>query len=119
MDNWFGSPPKIVRHVGDLNMVEADGKKFYRQEFIPMYMDGMDKPPVKVKCAPYDNHFIYKDMRRHSWTTFCTCGSPAVVVGFDVYKKDASAQGAMLVCLFHASERENPKYSFTHADGSS
>jgi len=106
------SSPKIVRVVGDLASVVVDGKRITRKQSIPMYLDGIEKPPLSVNCAPYDNHFVFKDMSRIGWTTFCTCGSAAVVVGYDAYKQDASAQGALLVCLVHTQ-------SGKHADGSS
>lgn len=60
-----------------------------------------------VICAPYDNHFIYEVPKRfkRSWFAMCTCGSPAVIVGSDVYKEDASPtkSGQMIVCLSHAN----------------
>lgn len=76
-----------------------------------------------VACPPMDNHFIYKDPEFVKGTlgknmTMCTCGSPAVIVGYNVYKQDASPAsegtvlGEMLVCLHHATYGK-------HADGSS
>lgn len=97
-ENIFGTPPKVVRSVGDLKQVTVDGKEFYRQ---PKLFLGQDLG--NIKCAPYDNEFIFADGRRKGWTLFCTCGSPAVIVGYDVYSRDASAQGALLVCYHHAA----------------
>lgn len=76
-----------------------------------------------VACAPYDNHYIYKDPEYDKGTvgkcaTMCTCGSMAVIVGYNVYKQDASpategtVPGEMLICLQHATFGK-------HADGSS
>jgi len=91
------TPPNIIHHRGELNEVTFEGKKFKRVEYIFMRDYGM------VKCAPYDDHFILYDPSHLGWTTFCTCGAPAVIIGYDAYKKDASAQGALLVCYEHAS----------------
>ena len=99
-------PPKIVRSVGDLNRVTADGKVFTREKFI--YIPNMGV----VNCAPYDNHFIFRDLRHKGWTLFCSCGAPAIVVGYDAYKKDGSNQGQLVVCMFHSSNNR-------HSDGSS
>lgn len=97
-ENIFGTPPKVVRSIGDLKSAEVDGKTFYRQQQLYLGDDlGI------VKCSPMDNEFIFVDGRRKGWTTFCTCGSPAVIVGYDVYSRDASAQGMMLVCYHHAA----------------
>jgi hypothetical protein len=101
-------PPTIVRSVGELNKVESDGKYFYRVPQIPVADMG------EIKCAPYDNHFIYKDSRRLGWVLFCTCGSPAVVVGYEGYRGQATNEGALLVCMFAAMD---PGHK--HNDGSS
>lgn len=104
--NIFGTPPKIVRSVGDLKSVVADGKTFYR-------LDKIHIPDIgTVAVAPYDNHLIFRDVRRKGWTLFCSCGSVACVVGYDVYGKDASRQGALLVCYYHSTYGK-------HVDGSS
>ena len=107
----------IIKHYLSPNEgITVDGKKVFRK----------DKVFVKewgrfVVCAPYDNHFIYLDEsnKMGRWFAMCTCGSPAVVVGANVYKKDASPTsgsgirpGEMLVCLHHAQYGK-------HADGSS
>jgi len=97
-ENIFGTPPKVVRSIGDLKQAQVDGKMFYRQDKVNLGVDmGV------INCAPYDNEFIFLDARRKGWILFCTCGSPAVVVGYDVYSRDASAQGALLVCYHHAA----------------
>ena len=113
------TPPKIVRSVGDLNMVEVDGRKVYRQKQI--YFGNMEHPDVQqdigwVKCQDTDNHFVYRhpDADRVGkplgWTTFCTCGSPAVIVGYDAYKNLGSNTGALLVCM-------HLLYNKRHQDG--
>lgn len=101
----MGTAPKVVRHVGQLNWVEVNGERIERQEQIRMGEYGV------VKCAPYDNHLVYRYTKRKGWTTFCSCGSPAVIVGYDAYKQMASPQGMLLVCLAHMTTGR-------HADGS-
>lgn len=103
--------PKVIRHYGTLNWVEVEGQRIERQEKILMFDRGEGATPVWVKCTPYDNHFIYKYTKRKGWTTFCTCGSPAVVVNYDAYKQYGSQQGALLVCYWHTVNGR-------HADGS-
>lgn len=104
-ENIFGTPPKVVRNIGDRKRVEVEGKAFYRQKSLDLGDMGV------TPCAPYDSHFIFMDDRRKGWILFCTCGSPAVAVGYDAYKHDASPQGQLLVCYFHAA-------SGKHTDGS-
>lgn len=100
--------PTIVRSVGDRNRVVANGKEFTRQKSI--IIPGMENK--NIQCAPYDNHFIFRDTRSLGWTLFCSCGAPAVVVGYNAYRKDASKnQGELLVCYAHAQTNR-------HADGS-
>jgi len=67
-----------------------------------------------VMCADYDNHFValspyFADQRYPGLNTvwaFCSCGSPAVVIGYKQYKEGFSASsggkgfvaGELLVC---------------------
>lgn len=97
------SPPSIIHHRGELKKVTSDGIEIHRKEIV--YIPNIGN----VKCAPYDMHFVFRDARRLGWTLFCTCGSPAVILNYDAYKKDASSQGALLVCFEHAkSGKHNP-----------
>jgi hypothetical protein len=91
----------IIRHHNSPNdAVTADGVKVYRSSkiFVPEWV-------AYIRCAPYDTHFIYEDKSNKvgRWALMCTCGSPAIIVGYNVYKKDASNSGAMIVCNQHAS----------------
>lgn len=66
--------------------VEIKGVRYHRQEYIPF-------KGHRVRCAPYDNHFLYETTEigpRYR----CTCGSAAVVV--------QAGNGVMFVCQFHA-----------------
>ena len=94
--------PNIIHHRGDLNKVTSDGKEFTRQEYIIIPTMGQ-----KVKCTPYDNHFVYRDARKLGWVLFCTCGSPAVVINYDAYKNHGSSQGALLACKAQIDTNEH------------
>jgi hypothetical protein len=93
----------IIHHRGSpTKATTLDGHKVERLEeiFIPEW-------GAFIKCAPYLEHFIYEDpeskIRIGRWVHMCTCGSPAVIVGFDAYKRDASkGTGSFLVCKLHA-----------------
>lgn len=106
--NIFGDKQlKIVKHVGDLKVAYVDGDKpVYRSEKLFIQDIGL------VNCAPYDNHFVFRYLfNNRGWSLWCSCGSPAGVVGYDAYKKDASKGSELLVCLHHAGYN-------SHLDGS-
>ena len=113
--NLFGSKQlKVIKHAGDLNsaLLEEDGTTVHRSQSITIPNMGT------ITCAPYDNQFVFRHIYEkngtpvRNWTLFCTCGSPAVVTGYDGYAKDASMGTAMVVCYHHATHNR-------HADGSS
>lgn len=94
-----------------------DNTKVYRNDIIAVELEGK---PHHVKTAAYDNHFIYETpVHILGWSPMCTCGGMAGIVGYNMYKGDASptvgsdlVSGELAVCLFHA---QNGK----HADDSS
>ena len=109
----------IIKHRGDLNHAEtAEGYKVHRKDRIYFRDHGW------IKCAPYDNHFIYDDPFSYNkvgrWSPMCTCGSPAGIVGYNDYihnasptsKFDSTIPGELIICLHHAQYGK-------HADGSS
>jgi hypothetical protein len=114
--NTLGISFSIIKHFGTPNdAVTVDGIRVHRQEKVFV----LDAARF-IMCAPYDNHFIYLDTSKKvgRWFAMCTCGSPAVIVGYNAYKKDSSptsgvgiSPGEMLVCHIHASFGK-------HADGS-
>jgi len=65
--------------------ITLKGKKYTRQE----YLRFRDK---KVKCAPYDDHWLY-ETNDIGPRYRCTCGSPAVVIEM--------GQGVLFVCQYH------------------
>lgn len=74
-----------------------------------------------VRCIDYDNHFVALNPSKKEgmWFALCSCGSPAVIVGYNQYKHGASPSsggvgfvaGEMLVCYVHTLFGK-------HADGS-
>lgn len=104
--NKSAPAPKAVRAVGDAKRaVLWDGTIVERTEYIWSDMHGQ-----AVKCCPYELHFIYKTPSHiKGYELMCTCGSIAGVVGYAAYSKLASptSTGLMIVCIRHASTRNN------------
>lgn len=98
-----GKPPTVVRQLGQPNVIVIDGQKIERKVKLHIPKIGA------VACAPYDNHFVYRYAKKKGWTLFCTCGSAAVITGYDMYKEKNS--GAILSCYEHLLNGK-------HADGS-
>lgn len=98
----------IIKHYNDPNHAQLpSGEQVQREERVFIKELG-----GFVACAPYDNHFVYlAPPKRYSWFAFCTCGSPAVLVGSTAYAHLGSAEGMMLVCHVHTMTGR-------HADGS-
>jgi len=97
----------IIRSRNNLNVAETiHGTRVFRTEKI--FFPEIHR---SVACAPYMEHFIFNDTSNTGWTLFCTCGSPAVIVGYQAYKRDSSPTskqedtlaGELLVCYHHAS----------------
>lgn len=89
----------IIHHRGmPRSAMTLDGYKVFRQEviYVPMYGE-------EIKCAPYDDHFIYEEPTKKlgRWAHVCTCGSPAVIVERKGYRRDSSLIGKMLICHVH------------------
>lgn len=110
----------IKRYLSPNSAVTGEGHTVRREDRI--FLRDPSQYIRWVACAPYDNHFIYKDPEYEKGTIgksaiMCTCGSMAVIVGYNAYKKDASPAtdsgnpGELLVCLMHAQTGR-------HADGS-
>ena len=83
----------IIRYRGDPQKTTTlKGQPVERKTslFIPEWN-------VDIKCAPYDNHFIYENPDKGIGSTayLCTCGGAGVVVPPDL--------SGMFVCLTHAT----------------
>lgn len=112
--NIFGDKQiKIIRHAGDLKTATLeDGVIVHRQDKINLGPDlGW------ATCPPMDNHFIFRHVyRNRGWSTWCTCGAPAFLAGYDGYKGQASPQGQMMVCSYYSGFVTGEVGK--HADGS-
>lgn len=110
----------IIRQFNSPNSALTQGGYEVKREE-KLYIPTMNK---WVMCAPYDNHFVYIDPTPISktstdrrWLLMCTCGSPAIVVGYNAYKNNASpaiggdTPGEMLVCYFHAQYNRHAENS--------
>jgi hypothetical protein len=98
----------IIHHLSSPGEARLpNGRMVYREE--KLLVKEMKK---FVVCAPYDNHFIYESNIPQMSSYMCTCGAPAVIIGANQYKQDASPTdtGELFVCFFHASLGK-------HADG--
>jgi hypothetical protein len=95
------TPFYVVRHRGTPSKAQLpDGVWIERQDkiWIPEW-GGF------VMCAPYSDHFLYQLPEKYLGSALmCTCGSIAVVTGLSGYVLDASPQGKLLVCKFHADK---------------
>lgn len=86
-----------IKHRGDpKSAVTIDGHAVRKEEkvYIPEYS-------AFVMCVDYHGeHFVYLDpsTKKGRWFAMCTCGSPAAIVGKDVYKTETG----LLICMFHA-----------------
>lgn len=77
------------------NVRTLEGRMVERREslFVPAPVGNM------VLCAPYIDHFIYREHRIGRPAYMCTCGSFGSVVTLD--------HGMMLVCHIHATTGEH------------
>lgn len=81
----------IIHQHGDAKSADlGNGKTANREEQLLVPEWG-----AFVKCAPYDDHFIYASNEPGGSAYQCTCGSVAVVV--------PPGPAGMFVCLFHAT----------------
>jgi len=108
----------IVKVSGIVKIANLpDGRKIIRNDEDKYHIPELSTRGY-FRAASYDNHFTYYDPKapRQSPKLMCTCGSVAVVVGYDVYKRDATPSsdgaipGSLIVCLNHTTFGR-------HADG--
>jgi hypothetical protein len=83
----------IIKHRGRQDRATTlNNKQVTRQDslFVPEWR-------AMVKCAPYDEHFIYEnpDVRPGTSAYMCTCGSAAVVA--------PPGPKGLFVCQMHAT----------------
>ena len=79
--------PKIIRNHNDPNRaVTLFGKEVYREKEIYLPSHHAVIPVLQTSM-----HFCFRDgSQPRGSTLFCTCGAPAVVVGYEAYRKYTS-----------------------------
>ena len=118
----------IIKHRGSLTEATTlHGVKVFKQDriFVIDFPVGMGAYTGFIECADYQNHFIYEvkdSIETRGLPAFmCTCGAPAIAVGYNAYKQDQSFEGMKLVCSFRNgmfNEETGEPYG-KHSDGSS
>lgn len=121
-DKYVKPKFEIIHHAGQVDEATTLDGIHVKRETKVWIQDKDGQNGRFVGCTPYDSHFVFIDPNwmkvKGRWFSYCTCGSPAVLVGSNTYKQDASPNtdstriGEMLICWFHASYGK-------HADGSS
>lgn len=101
----------IIKFRGDpetVTLVNGTVIKNNHEDFI-----WVQEFPGFVRKAPYGLHFVFEVPKtlKGSPSFMCSCGSPAIFIGSKDYAHLGSAEGMMLVCMFHTNYNK-------HADGS-
>lgn len=99
----------IIKHFrSPREAVTLGGRAVYREKEIYLPSHRGNIPVLQT-----DLHFCFRDPSVPRGTTlFCTCGSPAVVVGYDAYRKYQSYIGNEVIVCHHFIQ-----YG-VHSDGS-
>jgi len=109
----------VIKSRGDLNTcTTADGNKVHRQNMV--WIEEVDGSNGRfVACAPDDTHFVFIDpvwkKKIGRWFALCSCGSPAVVTGYNAYKSfgspttkaESTRPGELLICYHYAQYGEH------------
>lgn len=89
---------RVIRNTGDPNVARTlAGMRVERQKEIYLPSHRAVLPVLQTSM-----HFCFRDASQPRGSTlFCTCGAPAVVVGYEAYKKYQSYMGnEVITCLF-------------------
>lgn len=102
-------PNKIIRSHNDPNhAITLGGIPVEREKqiFLPSYRQWF--PVLQTSM-----HFCFRDSSHARGTTlFCTCGAPAIIVGYEAYRKHNSFIGNEVISCHHFIQ-----YG-VHSDGS-
>jgi hypothetical protein len=89
---------QVIRNTGDPNNAKTlNGKPVRREKelWLPSYNSFI--PVLQTSM-----HFCYHDPSVPRGTTlFCTCGSPAIVVGYEAYRDLQSYMGNEVIVCHH------------------
>lgn len=98
----------IIRYAGQRDeATTSDGIKVYRKDKV--WVADMERGTGRfIACAPDDTNFIFVDPNWTKvvgrWFAYCSCGSPAVIVGSNAYKQygsystEGTIKGELLIC---------------------
>ena len=102
--------PTIIRNTGDPRDTRTlHGKEVHREQSIYLKSHNAVLPVLQTSM-----HFCYRDASQPRGTTlFCTCGSPAIIVGYEAYRKYNSYIGNEVIACYQYIQYGK------HADGSS
>jgi hypothetical protein len=104
MTNGNGFDPSkvsfsIIKHRGDpKSALTEDGIRVFKEDSVisdDPYDSNVPPRKIEVRCMDYHmEHFVYIDpvQKTGRWFAWCTCGSPAVIVGME---------DPLLVCFFY------------------
>jgi hypothetical protein len=102
-------PNNIIRRHNDANhAITLNGIPVNREKeiFLPSYKQWF--PVLQTSM-----HFCFRDASRPRGTTiFCTCGAPAIIVGYEAYKSVNSYIGNEVIVCHHYIQYGS------HSDGS-
>lgn len=102
-------PNNIIRkHNDPNNAITLGGITVRREEkiFLPSYKQWFPVLPTSM-------HFCFRDASHPRGSTlFCTCGAPAIIVGFEAYNKHSSYIGNEVIACHSFIQYGR------HADGS-
>lgn len=101
--------PTIIKHFNDPNnAVTLSGHQVRREKSIWLPSHSSWLPVLQTSM-----HFCFRDPTVPRGTTlFCTCGSAAIVVGYEAYHKYSSYIGSEVITCHHFIQ-----YG-VHSDGS-
>jgi len=102
-------PNNLIRsHNDPKNAITLGGQHVHREDRIFLPSHNSNLPVLQTSM-----HFCFRDASVPRGTTlFCTCGSPAIVVGFEGYKKYQSFIGNEVIACHYFIQ-----YG-VHSDGS-
>lgn len=100
---------RVIRNHNDPNHARTlGGRDVYREKeiYLPSYHSNL--PVLQTSM-----HFCFRDASQPRGSTlFCTCGSPAIVVGYEGYKMYQSFIGNEVISCLHFIQYGR------HSDGS-
>ena len=115
--------PKWVDFMTPVGPLRVQRRAYWTKIYLPEYelaaslggagLSYDSTEMVEVNVQDYAAHFICEIPKEYPFPSYmCSCGSPAVFVGSNMYKEGATPTGFRLVCLArHGTEDKR------HADG--